>query len=125
MSVHRVLVVDDDETFRLIVRETLQRKGCTVQEAADGAQALECCRHFRPELILLDVMMPGVDGVSLCREIRESEELRDTPILVVTALNDPKVLRDAERFGANACLTKPVDATVLWEKVEGLLVPGR
>jgi CheY-like chemotaxis protein len=123
LTAKRVLVVDDDETFRLIAKETLQRKGCSVEEAADGAQALEACRHVRPDLIVVDVMMPGVDGVSLCREIRESGEMKETPILVVTALNDPKVLRDAERFGANATLTKPVDAAVLWDRVEKLLAP--
>lgn len=116
-----MLIVDDDETFRLIARETLQRKGCSVQEAADGAQALETGRRSPPDILIVDVMMPGVDGVSLCREIRETDGLRLTPILIVTALNDMKVLKDAERFGANAHLIKPVDAGVLWESVQKLL----
>lgn len=114
-------MVDDDETFRLIARETLQRKGYDVQEAADGAQALEVGRFSPPDLIIVDIMMPGVDGVSLCREIRETESLKDKPILVVTALNDMRILRDAQRFGANGHLLKPVDALVLYETVQKLL----
>jgi CheY-like chemotaxis protein len=117
----RVLVVDDDETFRLIARETLQRKGCVVSEAGDGAQALEAARHDPPDLIVMDIMMPGADGVSMCREVRETDGLRETPILVVTALNDSKVLRDALRFGADAHLVKPVDALVFWDSVQKLL----
>jgi CheY-like chemotaxis protein len=121
----RVLVVDDDETFRLIARETLQRKGHQVEEAPDGAHALEAVRHTAPDVILVDIMMPGVDGVSLCREIREIESLKSVPILVVTALNDSKVLHDAVRFGADAYLIKPVDPAALLEKVEKLLSSSR
>lgn len=121
MALQRILVVDDDETFRLIAREALQRKGYSVVEASDGAVALETARRFPPNLVLVDIMLPGVDGVALCRELREIESLKLAPILVVTALNDPKVLNDALRFGADAYLLKPIEAPILVEKVEKLL----
>ena len=125
MPRNRVLVVDDDETFRLITREAFERKGYIVEEAKDGDHALEAARHSAPDIVLIDIMMPGVDGVSLCREFRETESLRETPLLVVTALNDPKVLNDSLRFGANAYLVKPVDASVILDRVEKLLKEKR
>jgi CheY-like chemotaxis protein len=117
----RVLIVDDDETFRLIARESLHKKGFIVEEAVNGDQALVIALRSKPDIVLVDIMMPGVDGVSLCREFRERAELKDTILLVVTALNDPKILRDAVRFGANAYLIKPVEASVLLDKVKKLL----
>jgi DNA-binding response OmpR family regulator len=123
MPAQRVFIVDDDETFRMIARDALQKRGYAVEEAADGAQGMEGMRRSPPDLVVLDVMMPGVDGVSLCREIREDPALKDARILVVTALNDPKILQDALRFGADDCLVKPVDASALRAKVGKLLAP--
>jgi CheY-like chemotaxis protein len=124
MSGKRVLIVDDDETFRLIAREALTSRGMLVTEAANGVQAREKVQEGPLDLILVDIMMPGLDGVALCRELRSLESTKTTPILVVTALNDPKVLQDAQRFGANDYLLKPVDAQVLRGKVEKMLTAG-
>ena len=93
MTTPRVLIVDDDETFRLIAREALSRKGYIVEEAADGAPLLEAVRHAVPDLILVDIMMPGIDGVALCRQLRAMDGVKNIPILVVTALSDQKILR--------------------------------
>jgi DNA-binding response OmpR family regulator len=117
----RVLIVDDDETFRLIARESLVKKGYAVDEAADGAQAMEVVRHSVPDLIMVDIMMPGLVGVALCRQFRSIDTTRVTPLLVVTALGDQKILQDALAFGANDYLLKPVDATALRAKVEKLI----
>lgn len=121
MTLQRILVVDDDETFRLIAREALLRKGYSVVEASDGSVALETARRFPPDLVSVDIMLPGVDGVALCRELREIESLKYAPILVVTALNDPKVLNDALRFGADAYLLKPIEAPIYVDKIQKLL----
>jgi len=121
VTLQRILVVDDDETFRLIAREALLRKGYSVVEASDGSVALETARRFPPDLVSVDIMLPGVDGVALCRELREIESLKYAPILVVTALNDPKVLNDALRFGADAYLLKPIEAPIYVDKIQKLL----
>jgi CheY-like chemotaxis protein len=90
-------------------------------EASDGSVALETARRFPPDLVSVDIMLPGVDGVALCRELREIESLKYAPILVVTALNDPKVLNDALRFGADAYLLKPIEAPIYVDKIQKLL----
>ncbi len=115
------MIVDDDETFRLIAREALQKKGYSIEEAVNGEQALEAAIRSKPDLVLVDIMMPGIDGVSLCRHFRETEELKNVGLLVVTALNEPRVLRDAIRFGGDAYLLKPVDAAVLVDKAEKII----
>lgn len=121
MTGKRILIVDDDDTFRLIAREALSHGGWIVEEAADGREARERLSRAAPDLILLDVMMPDVDGVALCREIRATDVYRTTPILVITALSDAKVARDALKAGATEFLVKPVDAGLLQIKARKIL----
>ena len=83
-----VLVVDDDVTVRLLARESMEQAGFTVQEAEDGTLALAAYELFRPEIVLLDVMLPGKDGFTVCAEIREFPGGDDTQILMMTGLDD-------------------------------------
>ena len=81
-----VLVVDDDVTVRLLARESMEQAGFTVQEAEDGTLALAAYELFRPDVVLLDVMLPGKDGFTVCAEIREFPGGDDTQILMMTGL---------------------------------------
>lgn len=105
----RVLVVDDERLNRTLLRSLLQAAGYQVTEAEDGEQALQQLGTEDPDVILLDVMMPGLDGYTVCRRIKEDQTTAHLPILIVTALNDRESRLEGIGAGANDFLTKPID----------------
>ncbi|GLT23385.1 hypothetical protein GCM10007933_28510 [Zoogloea oryzae] len=84
----RVLIVDDDFTARLLEREALEQSGFTVVEASDGAEALAAVDRQPPDLMLLDVGMPGLDGFEVCRRLRRRWAASDLPVIMVTGMDD-------------------------------------
>lgn len=120
-----VLVVDDNADTRVVVRWMLERWGCRVLEAGDGRQAYEMTVESRPDLILMDLSMPVVDGYDAIRSIRGREEFSRLPIIAVTAF-DRAVSRDgAAEAGCDYYLSKPIDFKRLEVLVEKLTKPGR
>jgi CheY-like chemotaxis protein len=103
----RVLVVDDDEDLRLLVRKTLLRGGHSILEAADGEAGLASLERERPDLLLLDLNMPGIDGFEVLRRVRARDEFRGLPIVVLTAQGDEESIRTGFRLGTTDFLTKP------------------
>ena len=108
-----VLIVDDTERSRQLLTSLLQPEGYRLIEAADGIEAIEQARAESPDVILLDVMMPGMDGFETCRLIRDIEGLREVPILFLTALDDRKSRLEGLRAGADDFITKPIDIAEL------------
>jgi two-component system sensor histidine kinase/response regulator len=106
----RVLVVDDEEKNRRLLRDILEAQGHQVLLANDGEQALAIAWDERPDVVLLDLMMPKLDGYQTCARLREDARTRHVPILAVTALRDRADRLTAIRAGANDFLTKPIDA---------------
>ena len=104
-----VLIVDDEEPNRALLRDPLEAQGYEVAEAENGQQALDSIAGRPPDVILLDVMMPLMDGFELCRRLKSSEETAAIPILMVTALSDRKERLMGIKAGANDFLNKPVD----------------
>jgi DNA-binding response OmpR family regulator len=117
----RILVVDDNETNRDILEARLTANGYAVLHAGDGEQALAMAARHRPDLILLDIMMPKVDGIEVCRRIKADADLALTPIILVTAKADSKDVVDGLEAGADEYLTKPIDQTALVARVKALL----
>jgi CheY-like chemotaxis protein len=120
----RVLVVDDEPDVLLLCRLNLQQRGHHLLEAPDGATALELAQEHRPDVIVLDLMLPGIDGYEVLEALRGDEEMARIPVLVLTA----KSLRaDRERshgLGASAFLTKPFLPSELCDLVETLVEAG-
>jgi two-component system response regulator MprA len=115
----RIVVVDDDEALRSAVRRALRLEGYDVEVAGDGAQALDQLAGLRADLVVLDVLMPVLDGVTVCRRLRESGD--QTPVLMLTArdaVSDRVVGLDA---GADDYLTKPFALEELLARVRALL----
>ena len=104
-----VLVVDDEEQNRSLLRDSLEARGYEVAEAENGLQALEKIAAHAPDVILLDVMMPQMDGFEVCRRLKTDGKTGHIPILMVTALSDRKERLMGIAVGANDFLTKPVD----------------
>jgi len=117
-----VLVVDDERAIRLLCRVNLAASGMDVLEASDGRQALEVARKARPDLVLLDVMMPEVDGWTVARELAADERTRDIPIIFLTARADPSDRRLGEQLGGVGYLVKPFDPVSIGDVVEDVLV---
>lgn len=104
---HIVLVVDDDSDIRAIVSNIVSLLGFTPVEAADGLQALALYQEFQPDVIVLDVMLPGKDGNQVCKEIKQTEQGRSIPIIMLTAKDGLKDKVSALEGGADDYLTKP------------------
>jgi len=112
-STGRVLVVDDDEKNRRLLHDILEAQGHEVSVAEDGERALALALANPPDAVLLDVMMPRMDGFEVCRRLRQDVGTAHVPILMVTALVDRTSLMTGIRAGANDFLTKPVDVEEL------------
>lgn len=112
-----VLIVDDDETARETLVAMLEGEGYELPLAKDGIAALRRLEKLRPDLILLDIMMPGMDGFEVCRRIRATPALAEVPIIVLTALDDQDSLLKAIEAGADDFLSKPADRRELRARV--------
>jgi DNA-binding response OmpR family regulator len=124
-----VLVVDDEPMARTLLRLMLVRAGFEVSEAEDGYDALNKVRANPPDLMVLDVMMPGIDGFTVCESIRGDESMDNMPIIMLSAKTDPDSMNRGIRVGATKYLTKPVSADDLTRNVrdalgENSLSPG-
>lgn len=109
-KLERILYVDDEEILHKMTRLTLERMGGYVVEvAASGVQALEKAPVFAPDLILLDVMMPGMDGPTTFGRLREESGLADIPVVFITAKAQPHEIERFRALGAADVLTKPFD----------------
>ncbi len=112
-----ILVVDDEPRNRRLLTETLRPAGYEMREAADGRAALADARLVRPDLVLLDVMMPEMDGFETCRQFRADPALREVPIILVTALDDRESRLTGIEAGADDFLSKPVDLAEMRARV--------
>ena len=119
--VAKLLVVDDDRSMRVTMRAVLERDGYIIEECSNGAHALRRFEELAPDLVLMDAMMPGMDGFTTCRELRKTPYGRHTPILVVTALDDEHSIDRAFAAGANDFIPKPVNFAVLRQRITRLL----
>lgn len=116
-----VLVVDDEPMARTLLRLMLVRAGFDVSEAEDGYDALEKIKEEMPDLVILDVMMPGLDGFSVCRAVRESAPTAHLPVIMLSAKTDMDSVNRGLRAGANKYLTKPISPDELARQVRSVL----
>jgi DNA-binding response OmpR family regulator len=119
----RVLLVEDTDSVQLMVKRWLTGDGYDVDVASDGIEALEKARSKVPDLILLDVMMPGLNGYAVCRQLRENEQTKKTPIIIVTALPTALDSQEGKLSGANEVIVKPLNREDLIRKIRAYLRP--
>jgi class 3 adenylate cyclase len=117
----RILVVDDNRTNIKIVQTRLASEGYDIVTAADGEAALEAAHAQQPDLILLDIMMPKLDGIEVCRRLRADPQFPFTPIILVTAMADTKDVIAGLDAGGDEYLTKPIDHGALVARVRSML----
>jgi CheY-like chemotaxis protein len=115
----QILVVEDDAAIRALVSEVLRDDGYEVSEATNGAEALEYVGGHRPDLIVLDLMMPVMDGWTFVEECRRQSRCNEVPIVVTSASHDlPKTADKLRSYGVRTCLAKPFDVDGLLALVE-------
>lgn len=117
----KILIVDDEANLRLLVSATLEDERYQLLEAPDGAAGLEIARRERPDLVLLDVQMPGLDGLAVCREIRQDPGLAETAVVMLTARAQELDRQRGLEAGADTYLTKPFSPLELLTLVEQTL----
>lgn len=120
----KILVVDDEVEVQQSLKESLERGGYQVLIASDGMQAVEQTKEEEPDLILLDIMLPTLDGYRVLKLLKSDERYRKIPILVITARADAEAWALAMECGATACLSKPVRPQKLLEKINRWLNKG-
>ncbi len=120
----RVLIVDDEPNIVISVEFLMKREGFEVSVARDGEEALECIRADRPDLVVLDVMMPKLNGFEVCERVRADPELAATLILILTAKGREVEMKKGLSLGADAYVAKPFSTRDLVEKVKSLLANG-
>jgi DNA-binding response OmpR family regulator len=115
------LVVDDDHDIRELVSLVAQRAGCEVVEAANGMEALAAIEHAHPDIVILDVAMPGMSGLDVCQQLRQDPSTREVPILMLSAAARPAEHAAGLQSGADLYLTKPFSPAALAEQIIRLL----
>lgn len=117
----RVLIADDNPQGAELLEAYLSDSEYEVATASDGEETLSCVRRWRPDLILLDIMMPKISGFEVCKQIRADPATRDTAIVMITALDQPSDIDRAVEVGTDEFLTKPINKTELLMRVRALL----
>ncbi len=117
----RILVADDDDPLRQLLRLILAREGFEVFEAANGEQALALAVTVDPAVILLDVMMPGMDGYDVCRRLKSDQRTGDVPVVFVSAAEDVMRYNEMQKLGAAACLKKPIGPRELVARIQAVM----
>lgn len=121
-SQKKILLVDDSATILMLEKMILARSYRLV-EAHNGADAIDVARREKPDLILMDIVMPRMDGLSACRRLRELPETADTPIVLVTTKGESEAVENGYLSGCNDYVTKPIDALELTTKIRNLVGP--
>lgn len=106
MDKHKILVVDDEPSVRLTITRTLEKSYCVI-EAENGEEAIRIAKEQKPDLVLIDLMMPKMDGYTACSKIKSSEETKEIPVLILTAIGHELNKKYANEMGADGYITKP------------------
>lgn len=121
MSTHRILIADDNAANRELLEAYLAGVDCDIEIAVDGQDTLDKVRSFKPDLVLLDVMMPKLSGFEVCRKVKDDPETSGVMVLMVTALNELGDIERAVNAGTDDFLNKPINKVSLLKRVSTML----
>jgi two-component system response regulator (stage 0 sporulation protein F) len=117
---NKILIVDDQYGIRILLNEVFQREGYTTYQAANGMQALEIVRKHRPDLVLLDMKIPGMDGIEILKRLKEIDS--DIKVIIMTAYGELDMIQETKELGAIMHFAKPFDIDDLRAAVKKHLV---
>ena len=114
----KILTIEDDPGQRMMIQKTLEKKGYTVLLADSGEKGLEAAFLQKPDLILLDVIMPGMHGEEVCKKLKNDTRTKNIPVLFLTSVNEPRDVIEHYDLGAEVHLTKPINPKELIAQIE-------
>ena len=117
----KILVVEDEEDIRVFVEKSLAAKGYEVSVASDGGQGWELVQTFKPDVIILDRQMPVMNGMEVLQKIRECEEFKTTPVILLTGQSEDQEIFDGYSYGADFYITKPFNIQSVIMGIERIL----
>ena len=120
-SKKKILIVDDDQFMRELLTAKLEENGYEVSSVSEGFLAIQTIRDHKPDLVLLDILLPGLSGLETLNVLRAEELGQHLPIILISNLNEPELIRVAERLGADGYLVKPFTAELLIEKIKEII----
>ncbi len=120
-----ILIVEDDHALATVLEMSLDRQGFSTLTANSGARALELCRTKRPAAVLLDLQLPDADGLDICQELTDDPAIGSIPVIVISGVEDPDVLRKRAAPAANIHLRKPYDPNALLTLIRDALDAAR
>lgn len=119
-AIKTILVADDDSFMRLSLKKVLEKAGYTVIEANDGKEAVDAFNKFHPDCVLLDGLMPNLDGFTACNQIRQSQQGKAVPVLIVSGLSKKEIKTDYPGTLATGYVSKPIDWLKILKKISRL-----
>jgi len=117
MAKENILIVDDEEDVLELVRYNLDKNGYKIETAKTGEEALTKARAKLPDMVILDLMLPGIDGLSVCKKLKGDSKTQNIPVIMLTAHSDPRDIDKARAGGILEYITKPFDPMELREKI--------
>lgn len=117
----KILVADDDRNVLYLITELLSRHNCQIEQAVDGEQAVARAREFQPDLMVLDVMMPLIDGFEVCHRIKSDPQTKHIKVIMLTAKTSGRDIEDGLAAGADHYMTKPFKIAELTGKIDELV----
>lgn len=120
----RILVVEDQDSIRRMIEALVGARGYQVTAASTGTKAIDMALADPPDMVLLDLMLPGYDGFEVCRRLRSDPSTRTIPVLIISALDDPESRAKAAQAGATAYYTKPFSPIALLKEIDRLKSEG-
>ena len=117
----KVLIIEDDPSFSRAISHIVEKEGYNVTNASNGMTGLRMVKEDKPDLLILDVMLPGIDGFEICSQLRNEPQTAKLPIIMLSAKGQETDKTTGLKVGADEYLTKPVDRAVLLERVTALL----
>jgi DNA-binding response OmpR family regulator len=118
---NKILVVDDEPQLRHFIRMRLEANKFKVILASDGIEGLKKTQEEKPDLILLDILMPNLDGFGMLRKLKEDDKTKSIPVIILTAQDKPQNISRALEIGANDYMAKPFESKIMLEKIRKLL----
>jgi two-component system chemotaxis response regulator CheY len=119
----QILVVDDDQLMHRLFQHHLERAGYQMVSAMNGREAMEIAARQPPELIVMDIMMPDIDGLAALRELKKADATKSIPVIIITANNHFLARKESETCGAAVFLTKPFSPTQLLNEIRRIVPP--
>jgi two-component system alkaline phosphatase synthesis response regulator PhoP len=117
----KVLIIEDDPSFLRAISHIVEKEGYSVTSASNGMKGLSMAKEEKPDLLILDVMLPGIDGFEICNQLRNESQTAKLPIIMLSAKGQENDKATGLNVGADEYLTKPVERAVLLEKITTLL----